>query len=623
MFDQFVLDTESQRLVDSGGRTVALRPQAFRVLAYLIEHAPAVVSRKELLAGVWGHEALSASGISQAIREIRRGLSDSAAQPRIIGTRHGCGYQIVTRVVCAESSEGIPIPGRTVGSSRRMAAGVIVAVLLTGLAAGTYWSGPQTIASVPLAGQAQPPARAADGAQLPSDPEARGSFLAGQRYLEAMQWKQAIENFRRAMARAPDSSTTVLNLIKAHLHAGFDARASDLLNHPALQHSSLSRRQQLELRALIARTSGDWDEVIHCLRSLAEFFPENLEYRFELFDVLLAYRPPGQAAKELRHIEAVLGNEKSDIRFMLALHALEQRMHQPADALAAARLALDAANASKRDALRARAELAVGRSLARIEDWPASREALRRAENAMRAAHDDAGHTEVLNELARHDLREHRLAKAREKTSRACAIAESIGYRAGIADCSANRAAIEIHSGRHDVAESLLADAVLRFERAARMQSAGQANLQLARLALKSRQWPKTEQRLALAARTYDQIGDRAGFAWTRHLTGNLLQCKGRISQARAAHAEARTIFESIDLRRGTMASLIAMARLQADEGHHARAMSLFDQAAALDQPLELYATAAISSTLHTHDNSSPSHTAGNSLPPVCPDMPG
>jgi DNA-binding winged helix-turn-helix (wHTH) protein len=110
IFDRFELDRERHQLLDCDtDQTLALRPQAFSVLVFLLERAPATVSRDELLKGVWGHTALSSSGVSQAIREIRRTLGDDANDPKILATRHGCGYQLIAPVqIRSDDSESEP-----------------------------------------------------------------------------------------------------------------------------------------------------------------------------------------------------------------------------------------------------------------------------------------------------------------------------------------------------------------------------------------------------------------------------------------------------------------------------------------------------------------------------------
>ena len=77
---------------------VVLRDHAIRVLKLLVERAPEVVSRDDILDEVWGHQALSESSIAQVIRDIRAALGDSARSPSMVATRYGRGYQFVGTV---------------------------------------------------------------------------------------------------------------------------------------------------------------------------------------------------------------------------------------------------------------------------------------------------------------------------------------------------------------------------------------------------------------------------------------------------------------------------------------------------------------------------------------------
>ena len=48
------------REVRRGGDIVHLEPQAFDLLVYLVEHQDGVVTKHDLLDGVWGHRFVSA-----------------------------------------------------------------------------------------------------------------------------------------------------------------------------------------------------------------------------------------------------------------------------------------------------------------------------------------------------------------------------------------------------------------------------------------------------------------------------------------------------------------------------------------------------------------------------------
>lgn len=96
-FGDFILDVELGELL-RGGEVVTLRRQTFRLLALLVERAPALLSRDTLLDEIWGRTALSPNAVPQAISELRRALGDEAQAPRYIETRHRRGYRFIAPV---------------------------------------------------------------------------------------------------------------------------------------------------------------------------------------------------------------------------------------------------------------------------------------------------------------------------------------------------------------------------------------------------------------------------------------------------------------------------------------------------------------------------------------------
>jgi tetratricopeptide (TPR) repeat protein len=106
----------------------------------LIERAPGVVSRDDILDAVWGHQALSESSIAQVIREIRAALGDSARSPTHIATRYGRGYQFVADVEVEGEGETDAEPSPSATAPRMIgpiAATLVVVVAL--VAAALQW----------------------------------------------------------------------------------------------------------------------------------------------------------------------------------------------------------------------------------------------------------------------------------------------------------------------------------------------------------------------------------------------------------------------------------------------------------------------------------------------------
>ena len=91
-FEGFELDRGRYEL-RRDERPVPLEPQAFEVLAYLVEHRDRVVSKEELLDAVWGTRFVSESALTTRIKEARRALGDTGRDQRLIRTVIGRGYR--------------------------------------------------------------------------------------------------------------------------------------------------------------------------------------------------------------------------------------------------------------------------------------------------------------------------------------------------------------------------------------------------------------------------------------------------------------------------------------------------------------------------------------------------
>jgi TolB-like protein len=79
-------------------RVARLTPKAAAVLIALLEQAPALVSKEELLQRVWGGRSVGEEVLTTCIQELRRALDDDARNPRFIETRHRRGYRFVAPV---------------------------------------------------------------------------------------------------------------------------------------------------------------------------------------------------------------------------------------------------------------------------------------------------------------------------------------------------------------------------------------------------------------------------------------------------------------------------------------------------------------------------------------------
>ena len=113
-FDQFRLTPESYELTRSG-RPVRLEKIPFDLLVLLVERRPALVSRDEITAALWGNGKFQDldQSLNTAMRKVRMALRDSADEPRFIQTVVGRGYRFLHEVKLNEGSVS-PEPGSAV-----------------------------------------------------------------------------------------------------------------------------------------------------------------------------------------------------------------------------------------------------------------------------------------------------------------------------------------------------------------------------------------------------------------------------------------------------------------------------------------------------------------------------
>jgi DNA-binding winged helix-turn-helix (wHTH) protein len=104
-FGDYRVDPASRELW-RGDRLVALPPQVFDCLTYLLERHERAVGRDELVAAVWGKTEVSDTLLGQTVLRIRRELGDDAKDQRILRTIPRFGYRWVAAFELQEFADG-------------------------------------------------------------------------------------------------------------------------------------------------------------------------------------------------------------------------------------------------------------------------------------------------------------------------------------------------------------------------------------------------------------------------------------------------------------------------------------------------------------------------------------
>ena len=94
LFEDYSVDTDRREL-RRGPDLVAVEPQVFDLLQYLISHRERVVSRDDLIAAVWGGRIVSESTISSRVTAVRQAIGDNGDEQRLIRTLPRKGLRFV------------------------------------------------------------------------------------------------------------------------------------------------------------------------------------------------------------------------------------------------------------------------------------------------------------------------------------------------------------------------------------------------------------------------------------------------------------------------------------------------------------------------------------------------
>ena len=86
------------RRLERDNRDVGLGGHAFDILRMLVARAGQVVSKRELVTGVWGSVVVGDGSLRLQINKLRKALGDDSSEPRYIRNATGRGYCFIAPV---------------------------------------------------------------------------------------------------------------------------------------------------------------------------------------------------------------------------------------------------------------------------------------------------------------------------------------------------------------------------------------------------------------------------------------------------------------------------------------------------------------------------------------------
>jgi predicted ATPase/DNA-binding winged helix-turn-helix (wHTH) protein len=118
VFGPFEFDPANARLLRDGV-AVALTPKALELLAFLAARPGRLVTKDELLDGVWGRRFITEGVVKTLVSELRAALGDDARAPRYVETVPRRGYRFVAAVQAPAAPAAAPPPLTAATPNRR------------------------------------------------------------------------------------------------------------------------------------------------------------------------------------------------------------------------------------------------------------------------------------------------------------------------------------------------------------------------------------------------------------------------------------------------------------------------------------------------------------------------
>jgi TolB-like protein/Tfp pilus assembly protein PilF len=94
LFSDYRLDTDRREL-RRGSEAIAMEPQVFDLLVYLVENRDRVVSKDDLFASIWRGRIVSDSTLTSRINAARKAVGDSGDEQKLIRTMARKGFRFV------------------------------------------------------------------------------------------------------------------------------------------------------------------------------------------------------------------------------------------------------------------------------------------------------------------------------------------------------------------------------------------------------------------------------------------------------------------------------------------------------------------------------------------------
>ncbi len=294
-----------------------------------------------------------------------------------------------------------------------------------------------------------------EGAALPSNSVAARFYAQGLAELRSFRALAARDLLRRAISADPDYALAYASLAEALGTLGYDAEAMEQIATAFELSAGLPREERLQVEGQYHERMLAWDRTIEIYQTLAEDYPDSLEYGLDLVRAQIRGDRRQDAGTTLERLRKLLPNIADDPRIDLLESELAWSLAQYPRALETATRAVEKGRHHGARLLAARAQRFQGRALWRLGRLEEAVVAARESERALFKLGDLAGGAQALNLCGIVHYESGDLEAASTAYQQALQVFRQIGSRAGIDGVLNNQAIVLQIKGDLDGAASL------------------------------------------------------------------------------------------------------------------------------------------------------------------------
>jgi eukaryotic-like serine/threonine-protein kinase len=461
-------------------------------------------------------------------------------------------------------------------------------------------------------------------AEAPSNPDAARYYYQGLARLRSFDSLGAKDLLTRAVAEDASFPLASSALATAWSSLGYDSLAKTAAKNALDRAGNLSREKYLLVEGEYYEASREWEKSIDTYRTLASFFPDNLEYGLDLANAQILAQKGQDALATIDRLKKLPAPSRDDPRIDGKEQEAASLLSDNNRSLEAGERAIKKATASGANLVAARALSFQCRTLADIGRPKESRALCESARQLFRQAGDLLGESRTLHGMAEVPLNQGDYEEAKQLYEESLAICRKIGNKRCIEHEIGNLGLVFRYEGDFATSERMDRQAIEMAREVDDRQAMSVTVGNLADLMYTQGRWKealaqiqvslklaqdtghKLEESIQIlnmgqilaeqgdlngAMRNFDQalsiqrnIGSRSYYAGTLHSMGQVLRQKGDAPAAKKTLNEALAIRQELGEKGTSADTQLALSDLASDSHQAAEAESLARSAIAVYQ---------------------------------------